>query len=256
MRQYNIPNTPHILRYHDLPGDKPPILFVHGLGCAGSFDYPEVAAQPVLAAHRRILVDLLGSGFSDKPADFSYEVKDHAEYLSGFMHALDIKKLILFGHSLGGAVALTLAWQGPERIERIILSESNLDAGVGTTSRAIAGYSLEAFTGRGFARLADASRRQGNDMWAASFSLCSPAAMYRVSASAVEGFRPSWREMLYAFPGPKTFIFGQLSLPDADVEELPRHGVHVEIVPDAGHSMAWENPAGLAEAIQKGMTHD
>ena len=33
------------------------------------------------------------------------------------------------------------------------------------------------------------------------------------------------------------------------LEELQRHGIHMEIVKEAGHSMAWENPEGLAEAI-------
>lgn len=36
-------------------------LFIHGLGCAGSFDYPEVAAQTDLIEHRRILIDLLSN---------------------------------------------------------------------------------------------------------------------------------------------------------------------------------------------------
>ena len=35
-----------------------------------SFDYPEVAAQTDLINHRRILIDLLGSGFSDKPENY------------------------------------------------------------------------------------------------------------------------------------------------------------------------------------------
>ena len=58
MKEYLIPGTEHILRYHDLPGKEMPILFLHGLGCAGSFDYPEVAALDPLRNHRRILVDL------------------------------------------------------------------------------------------------------------------------------------------------------------------------------------------------------
>ena len=47
----------------------------------------------------------------------------------------------------------------------------------------------------------------------------------------------------------KSFIFGENSLPDDDFDELKRHGIYVEIVKNAGHSMAWENPAGLAHAI-------
>lgn len=49
----------------------------------------------------------------------------------------------------------------------------------------------------------------------------------------------------------KSFIFGEKSLPDPDVEELQKHGIHIEFVENAGHSMAWGNPSGLAEAITR-----
>ena len=42
----------------------------------------------------------------------------------------------------------------------------------------------------------------------------------------------------------------ETTLPDADAKRLPEEGVHVEIVPEAGHLMAWENPAGLALALR------
>ena len=73
-------NINNKMRYHDLPGKDTPIIFIHGLGCAGSFDYPEVAAQSDLINHRRILIDLLGSGFSDKPDNYLYTVKEHAKF--------------------------------------------------------------------------------------------------------------------------------------------------------------------------------
>ena len=55
--------------------------------------------------------------------------------------------------------------------------------------------------------------------------------------------------MLYEFDIPKFFIFGENSLPSDDLEELPKHGVNVKTVKNAGHSMAWENPEGLTEVI-------
>jgi len=44
------------------------------------------------------------------------------------------------------------------------------------------------------------------------------------------------------------------TLSDPDAEALPRDGVNIEIVPDAGRSMAWDNPAGLANAIGRTVT--
>jgi len=49
---------------------------------------------------------------------------------------------------------------------------------------------------------------------------------------------------------PRTVIFGARSLPDPDAERLKELGVAVRVVPDCGHAMAWENPAGLAAAIR------
>ncbi|CAM5774110.1 hypothetical protein BMIN10S_04481 [Bosea minatitlanensis] len=44
-------------------------------------------------------------------------------------------------------------------------------------------------------------------------------------------------------------IIDENSLPYAEAESLSGIGVDLRIVPKAGHSMAWENPGGLAEAI-------
>ena len=254
MKEYLINQTKYILRYHDLPGKDMPILFIHGLGCAGSFDYPEVAAQALLKNHRRILVDLLGSGYSDKPGEFGYTVGDHAEYLLKFIKDLNLGPFILFGHSLGGAVALAVADKCRDRLHRIILSESNLDeSSEGSVSKYIADFEMQDFVDRGFDRLVKTSREDGNGIWAASLSVWLPRAAYLISQSAAEGGNPSWRSILYSLECPKTFIFGENSLPDPDVRALPQHGVRIEIVKRAGHSMAWQNPEGLALAISGGI---
>ena len=86
--------------------DRQPVSYTHldvykrqGLGCAGSFDYVEIAMKKQFADHRRILIDLLGAGYSDKPLDFVYEVKNHAKYLNEFLEDLNLDKIVLFGHS-------------------------------------------------------------------------------------------------------------------------------------------------------------
>ena len=58
MKEYKIKGTEYKIRYNDLCGDSIPIVFIHGLGCAGSFDYVEVAST-LGRDHRIILVDLL-----------------------------------------------------------------------------------------------------------------------------------------------------------------------------------------------------
>ncbi len=41
------------LRWHDFPGDGLPVVFIHGLGCASSYDYPRIASDPALRERRK-----------------------------------------------------------------------------------------------------------------------------------------------------------------------------------------------------------
>jgi pimeloyl-ACP methyl ester carboxylesterase len=241
------------LRYHDLPGQGIPTLFVHGIGCASSCDYPGVVAAPELSGHRRVLVDLLGFGFSDRPADFSYTIQDHAKTIVALVDHLALPSLNLFGHSMGGAVAIAAATLLGERVRHLVLGEPNLEQGGGFFSRKIAATTEADYVQTGHAALIAESAADGSDIWAASMSASAPYAVHRSAVSLIEGSHPSWREQLHSMQMPRTVIFGARSLPDVDTERLPTAGVNVTVVENAGHSMAWENPAGLAAAIRQAL---
>ena len=238
------------MRYHDLPGAGVPLLFVHGLGCASSCDYPAVSADPALADRRRILLDLLGAGFSDRPSDFVYTVNAHAQCVTALIDELGFEAIDLFGHSAGGAIAIT-AVAYCKQLRSLVLSEPNLDNGGGVFSRAIARQSEADFVRRGHDLFVREAQREGDAIWAGSLAACLPCAVHRLAVSLVEGCVPSWREQLYALSIPRTVIFGERSLPDPDVERLQSDGIPVCVVPNAGHSMATENPSGLAQAIRQ-----
>ena len=197
-------------------------------------------------------MDLLGAGYSGSPPEFDYSMPAHAAYLKEFVDGLGVRDVVLFGHSLGGPVAIELAKLCGSRVRALVLSEANLDPSrAGSGSYQVAQLPEEEFAGGGMDALIAESRACGNTMWAAALSHCAPCAVHRLSRCALRGGAPLWRTALYELPVQKGFIFGERSLPDADYEELPRHGIRAETVPSAGHSMAWENPAGLAEAISR-----
>ena len=249
MREYTIRNTRFKIRYNDFYGEGLPILFIHGLGCAGSFDYVEIATKKEFLGHRRILIDLLGAGYSDKPLDFNYVVKNHAKYLSEFLEDLGLEQVIVFGHSLGGAIAIELCSLCEKRIERLILTEPNLDpATKGRTSWAVAQYTEENYK-KSITRLIQYCESGKNTMWAATLKNWLPEAAYQISRDAIVVRENSWRSLLYSIKVPRYFIFGEKTLPSMDFEELPKHNITVKVVENAGHSMAWENPEGLAEII-------
>jgi len=248
MKQYKLKNG-FCVRYQDLPGEGIPIVFLHGLGCASSFEYPAVMAEPALKDRRAILIDLLGTGYSEKPQDFGYSVEEHAAYLVEMLSGLHLTEFVLFGHSLGGAVAITLATLMQDNIRCLILTESNLDPSpVGATSRKIGSQSQDAFLSHGYTDLLTRAQTR-NPLWGATLQSWLPEAAWRISRSAIKGGPPSWRDQLYALSMPRAFIFGALSLPDDDEEVLRQHGIRVDVIPDAGHSMALENPKSLAGTI-------
>jgi len=251
MRTFTLADWNATVRFHDLPGRGRPLVFVHGLGCASSCDYPRVACDAALGGRRAVLVDLLGSGFSDRPADFPYTVESHADVVARLVRHLDAASVDLFGHSMGGAVAIVAASLLGSALHALVLSEPNLDAGGGTSSRLIAAQTEDAYVSDGHQRLVRQAKAEGNDVWAGSMAQSSPAAIHRGATSLVRGGEICWRTILSRLPVAKTVVFGERSLPDHDTEVLPANGVRVEIVPDAGHSMMWENPGGLALAVAR-----
>src|ERR671931_1390688 len=67
-----------------------------------------------------IAPDLLGHGGSDKPrAD--YAAAAYACGLRDLLGVLDVERVTVVGHSLGGGVAMQFAYQFPERCERLVL---------------------------------------------------------------------------------------------------------------------------------------
>ncbi|MEM7546236.1 MAG: alpha/beta hydrolase [Pseudomonadota bacterium] len=129
------------LRYLEFNGAGVPIIFLHGLGCASSFEYPRIVMAQPLADKHRILVDFFGSGYSDWPADFGYRTEHHAQIIVELVEHLGFDVVDLYGHSLGGTVAIEAATLLKDRVRTLVISEANLDTGGGQFSRDIASVS-------------------------------------------------------------------------------------------------------------------
>ncbi len=99
-------------------GSGPAILLIHGIG-DNSTTWNTV--QSTLAQRFTVIApDLLGHGKSDKPrADYS--VAAYANGMRDLLSVLDIERVTVIGHSLGGGVAMQFAYQFPQLVERLIL---------------------------------------------------------------------------------------------------------------------------------------
>ncbi len=235
------------LRFHALPGDGVPLIFIHGLGNASSCDYPQIVADPALVGRPMLLVDLLGSGFSDQSDDFSYTIRDQAETIVTLIQTLESQNVDIFGHSMGGAIAIEVAGI-TDRVRSLVLAEPNLDAGGGVFSRAVAAIPETEFVTQGFDDLLQSSRDEGNDLWAASLLNTAPYAVHRAAVSLIAG---AWRDQLYGLSRPRTVLFGAHSGLEDEARILKARGIATAMVKDAGHSMPWENPSALAQHIRQ-----
>ncbi len=104
-----------------LAGDGPLLVLIHGI--TGNCENWR-AVMPRLAEHYTVLApDLLGHGGSAKPRG-DYSLGAYASGVRDLMIALGHNRGTIVGHSLGGGVAMQLAYQFPERCERLVLVSS------------------------------------------------------------------------------------------------------------------------------------
>jgi pimeloyl-ACP methyl ester carboxylesterase len=97
------------------------LLLVHGMG--GSSDTWS-GVLPLLAKKYRVIApDLLGHGESDKPRG-DYSVGAFAVLLRDLLDALDVPRVTVVGHSLGGGIAMQFAHQHRQYCKRIVLISS------------------------------------------------------------------------------------------------------------------------------------
>jgi pimeloyl-ACP methyl ester carboxylesterase len=65
---------------------------------------------------RTLALDLPGYGTSDKPADGAYAFEDFDRAIDGFLEALEVDRVAIVGHDLGGPVATHWALGNQERV--------------------------------------------------------------------------------------------------------------------------------------------
>jgi len=107
----------HRIAYLD-EGQGSPVILVHGFG--GSMWQWEYQQGPLSAAHRVITLDLLGSGYSDKP-ELGYTPDETVRFFTAFMDAIGIPRATLIGNSMGGGLVIAMAVAHPDRVDRVVL---------------------------------------------------------------------------------------------------------------------------------------
>ncbi|WP_281505399.1 alpha/beta fold hydrolase [Chromohalobacter canadensis] len=107
------------LHYIDV-GQGPPLVMIHGLG--GQLQHFTYALAEALGNDFRVIaIDRPGSGYSDPTDDRCAHLACQAQALHEAWQALGVERPLVVGHSMGGAVALTLALEYPEEVAGLAL---------------------------------------------------------------------------------------------------------------------------------------
>ncbi len=104
-------------------GEGPPIVLLHGNPDTHTAWGPVVAR--LAPAHRCIAPDLPGFGRSRAPDDFDWSLDNHAAWVRELLAALELTRVHLVVHDVGGAYGLAFASAHPEQLETLMIFNTN-----------------------------------------------------------------------------------------------------------------------------------
>lgn len=111
------------LKLHQrIAGEGDPLVMLHGWGANVDLLAP-LGERLSQIGYRVYMWDMPGFGASDEPPQ-AWGVFDYAELVVRYLDAHNLERTHLFGHSFGGRLSLILGAEFPQRINKIVLSNS------------------------------------------------------------------------------------------------------------------------------------
>jgi pimeloyl-ACP methyl ester carboxylesterase len=108
----------------DGPADGPPIVLLHGF--SGSIRWWDGMVDELAREHRVIRFDLLGHGGSEKPSG-GYSMEEQARLVALALNELGVEGATVAGHSMGATVAVALAEEASELVDKIVVVDEGPD---------------------------------------------------------------------------------------------------------------------------------
>ncbi|WP_374341044.1 alpha/beta fold hydrolase [Azonexus sp.] len=209
---------------HDV-GSGRPVLLIHGSGPGVTAWANWRLVLPELAKSCRVVApDMVGFGYTERPAGIAYGLDAWVEHAIGVLDALGIEQTDLVGNSFGGAIALALAIRHPQRVRRLVLMGSvGVPFAITPELDAAWGYQPSL-----------AAMRSLLDIFAWDRSLVTDElAELRYQASIRPGFQESFAAM---FPAPRQRWVDAMASAEADIRAIAHktlliHGRDDRVIP-------------------------
>lgn len=242
--------------HFETAGDgSPALVFVHGWCCDRT--YWNEQRDHFAASHRVVLVDLAGHGESGLNRN-KWTMPAFGEDVAAVVRELDLDRVVLAGHSMGGAVIVEAAKQLPNRVTALVAVDSLQDLDLVRTPEEVEGLLAPAgedpagciqmlirqtmFLPGSDPALVD---RVANDMSAAppEIAIC----------AAREFLLWNGRTLLEEIDAPKWAINSDYQ--PTNMKAAAKHGLKVVLMSGVGHFVMMEDPGTfnrlLAEAVQE-----
>jgi len=253
-------------------GEGPVVVLVHGI--AGSSATWNPLIERLATRYTVIAPDLLGHGESAKPRG-DYSLGAYASGIRDLLVMLDVDRATFVGHSLGGGVAMQLAYQFPQMCERLVLVASGgLGKEVSPLLRFIAApgseyvlpliltpriHGVAGSVGGVLGRLGLRADPLWSEVWA-SWTRLTDARAQRAFVHTIRavidvaGQRVSARDRLYlAREVPTLVVWGDrdavIPVSHGRVAHELMPGSRLEIIEGAGHFFPVEQPDVLADLL-------
>lgn len=111
--------------YHEAGQGELTVLLLHGSGPGVSAWANWSTNIPSLAEQFHVVApDTVGYGSTERPADIIYSLRSWADHIWSFLDTQGLDRVAIVGNSLGGRIALEMATDAPERVDRMVLMGS------------------------------------------------------------------------------------------------------------------------------------
>ncbi len=107
-------------------GSGKPLVFIHGSGPGVSAWANWRLTLPFFAENgfEVFAPDVVGFGYTERPENFEYNHQSRVKHIVDFIKHFDLKEVNIVGNSMGGALALAVALEIPERIKKLVIMGS------------------------------------------------------------------------------------------------------------------------------------